>query len=569
MSRCLVLCVSLIASVLLLIPASGSATSIPGPPGKIVFTSGRPSEGVPAPNTGDKASRIYVADYPSGTPVQVTTKPTGENVRHRQPNWSPDHTRIAYAAGVNPGSVYSIWILDLRTGSQTEFVPAAEGQDRPSWSPDGTEIAYSATGDLWVKGVAPGSEAVQLTNTASAKEERPVWSPDGNTLYYNREAVPPGVTKRDLYKLSPVTPGGEQKPILTTEEDEWQPSLSPDGKTLCFTRGPMSNVADTYLISVNGGLVTPFAISSAGNINCVWSPDGTEIIYTLGVFGDGDLARKDLSGASQSVPSSWKVAEHFDGNTDWATNFPPTCEDRNLNIDVNQFTTVPLSCTDPDSGSGAEPPTPEPIDDSYLEIVSPPSHGTLGGISNDEQVIYTPNKDFRGTDTFTYTGEDSTSNVASAPATVTIQVGAESGGGGDRTAPVISALQVSAKRWRLGNRLASVSVLPVGTTISFRLSEAAKTTLTFQRARPGRRAGRKCVKPTAANRGKKRCTRFVGTGSLSGLNGKQGRNRVRFQGRLNRRKKLKPGRYRVVARARDAAGNRSKPRIGPAFTIAR
>ncbi len=152
---------------------------------------------------------------------------------------------------------------------------------------------------------------------------------------------------------------------------------------------------------------------------------------------------------------------------------------------------------------------------------------------------------------------------------MTIQVGAENGSGGDRTKPVISALRVSAKRWRLGNRLASISVLPLGTTISFRLSEAARTTLTFQRARPGRRVGGKCVKPTSANRGKRRCARFVGAGSLSGLNGKQGRNRVRFQGRLNRRKKLRRGRYRIVARARDAAGNRSKPRTGPTFTIAR
>ncbi len=66
MSRCLVLLLALIASVVLLIPATSSATSIPGPNGKIAFTSGRPSTGVPAPNTGDQGSRIYVADYPSG-----------------------------------------------------------------------------------------------------------------------------------------------------------------------------------------------------------------------------------------------------------------------------------------------------------------------------------------------------------------------------------------------------------------------------------------------------------------------------------------------------------------------
>lgn len=541
------------------------ATSIPGPNGKIAFTSGRPGEGVAAPNTGDKAARIYVADYPSGTAVQATTQPAGAEVRHRQPNWSPDHTRIAYAAGTTN---YAIWILDLRTGSQTEFVPAAESQDRPSWSPDGSAIAYGAKGDLWVKSLAPGSEPVQITNTVGVTEERPVWSPDGNTLYYNR-GVPPfnTGTKRDLYKKSPVTLGGAETPVLATEEDEWQPSLSPDGKTLCFTRGPQSSEADTYLVSVNGGLVTPFATSSSGNINCVWSPDGQRIIYTLGVFGSGDLAEKSISGESAAVPSSWKAAEHFDGNTDWATNFSPACEDRGAAIPVNGFTTVTLACTDPDYGPGKEAPHPEQIDEPFLEILASPAHGTLSGLNN-RQVIYTPNKDFKGTDTFTYTGSDGVSDAP--PATVTIQVGQEAGGGGggagDKTAPRITNLKLSAKRWRAGSKLASVSKLPVGTTISFRLNEAARSTVAFQRKLTGRRVGGKCVKQTSANRSRKACARFVGAGQLPSFAGKAKVNRVKFQGLLRRGKSLTPGAYRVVVRARDAAGNAAK-KNGPVFTI--
>ena len=108
----------------------------------------------------------------------------------------------------------------------------------------------------------------------------------------------------------------------------------------------------------------------------------------------------------------------------------------------------------------------------------------------------------------------------------------------------------------------------LGTTISFRLSEAARATFSFQRARPGRQVGRRCVRPTAANRSRKRCARFVGAGRLSRA-AKRGRNRLRFQGRLNRRRSLKPGRYRVVVGARDAAGNAAKPRVGPIFTIVR
>ena len=63
------------ALLLALMPALASATSIAGPNGKVVFASGRASSGIPAPAADDGDARIWVADYPNGTPVQVTTLP--------------------------------------------------------------------------------------------------------------------------------------------------------------------------------------------------------------------------------------------------------------------------------------------------------------------------------------------------------------------------------------------------------------------------------------------------------------------------------------------------------------
>ena len=236
-------------------------------------------------------------------------------------------------------------------------------------------------------------------------------------------------------------------------------------------------------------------------------------------------------------------AKHFDGNADWATNFPPKCDPKSAEIPVNGFATISFSCIDPDAGFGATPPTPTPLEDEAFEVASQPAHGNLGGLSNGK-VIYTPEKDFKGTDTFTYTGSDGTSNAP--PATVTIHVVNKAGGGGggkDTTAPTISGVKMSAKRWRLGSKLASISRTPVGTTISFNLSEAARVTLTFDRKKGGKSAG-----------------------SVS-LGAKAGKNRVRFQGLLTKSKRLTPGTYRLVVGASDAAGNQSRPKNGPTFTI--
>jgi Tol biopolymer transport system component len=538
------------------IPATAAATFVPGARGKIVFTSGRASSGIPTPAANDADARLWVADYPSGTPVQVTTLPAG--TQHRHPNWSPDHTKIVYAAGVAFSGTYALWIKDMVTGDQTEFVPAAPMQDRPSWSPDGTKIAYGSGGSIYVKGVAPGSTPVPVTN--GTNDERPVWSPDGNTIYFNRGAA----GNRDIYRKSPVTLAGQELDIISGATDDWQPAVSPDGGRLCFLRGPQSDLADLYVATTDGIGATGFSTTAnVGDLNCVWSPDGTRIMYTLGAFTGGELATRNNNGGDFEALSNMNVAQHFDGNADWATNLSPTCDARNASMGVNGFASITLSCDDPDSGFGADPPTSVPLEAQAIEIVEQPRHGNIGSISDQRRIIYTPDKDFRGTDTFTYRGNDGASD--SAPATVTVQVG--QAGGSDRTAPVISRLTVSPRRWRRGNKLPAASRTRVGTTISFRLSERALATLSFRRALPGRRAGGRCVKPTRRNRSSRPCTRFVRAGNLPGFLGKDGLNRVRFQGRLTRKRRLAPGSYRVLVGARDNAGNAARARASRTFRI--
>jgi dipeptidyl aminopeptidase/acylaminoacyl peptidase len=401
-------------------PAAGSATFIAGPNGKIAFASGRANSEVPMPLEGDDTkAKIWVADWPSGTPVQVTTLPANSQARH--PNWSPDHSEIVYSAGTAFTGEYALWIVNLRTGEQTEFVEKKPMQDRPSWSPDGTQIAFGSGGDLWVKEVSdtnPADRGTQITDTPGIVEERPVWSPDGKTLYYNRGEAG---KQRDIYSKNPVTLAGAEIPIVTGGNDDWQPAVSPDGKRLCFLRGPQNDGADIYTVNVNGTGVAPFSATSlVGDLNCVWSPDGTRIMYTLGAFAAGELFTKDINGNNPTPVTSMNVEKHFDGNADWATNFPPKCDTKSAHIGVNEFVSITLSCIDPDFGFGASPPTPTPLEPEALEIAMGPSHGAIGGISNGK-VIYTPNKDFQGTDSFTYTGSDGTSNAV--PASVTIQVG--------------------------------------------------------------------------------------------------------------------------------------------------
>jgi hypothetical protein len=97
-----------------------------------------------------------------------------------------------------------------------------------------------------------------------------------------------------------------------------------------------------------------------------------------------------------------------------------------------------------------------------------------------------------------------------------------------------------------------------GTRFRFSLSEPARVVFTISRAQPGRRVGRRCVKPTRRNRARRKCTRYVRVRSFA-VQGLAGANTKRFSGKIGRRA-LKPGRYRATLIATDAAGNRSAPK---------
>ena len=64
------------------------------------------------------------------------------------------------------------------------------------------------------------------------------------------------------------------------------------------------------------------------------------------------------------------------------------------------------------------------------------------------------------------------------------------------------------------------------------------------------------MRPTRANRAKPSCTGYRRLRGSFNHTGTAGLNRFRFSGRLGGRK-LRPGNYRLVAVAADAAANRS------------
>jgi Tol biopolymer transport system component len=548
----LVLAVTALAlTVVALPPAAGAVLA--GPNGKVLFTSGR--DDPPATFT-DANAQIWIVDQPGGLPMRITANPF---VQHRHSSWAPDGTKLAYAAGA-PGD-WDIWIQDLtKPASATNPVNITNTpgvpNDRPAWSPDGTRIAYTAVVGGVKNVFVQGANGISQLSAAAALQDadKPAWSPDSQTIFYSFDVTAGAPVNNDILREPAGNDNGAGATgVVTGATDDYQPAVSPDGQSLCFTRGAFgTTMATVQRSTVAGAGVTPIANSGVGDYNCAWSPDATKIAYVNGIFGNGALVMKNADGSGLPAPVVNDVPARFDGNPDWFPNRAPSCQATSVTVNSTSSVSIPLSCSDPPPESSL----------TSKSIVTAPAHGTLGAVQSGQpaHVTYTPSSTFSGTDSFTFRGSDGTSNSAAATVSIVVK---------DTRPATISSVSVSPSRWRLGSLLPGFfsrrRLAPVGTNISFRLDESATVRLTFALKATGRRVNRVCKAPTRSRRKKPRCTRYLTKGSITSFRA-AGRTRVRFQGRLSRSRRLGRGSYRVTISAVDAAGNASVPRTA-FFTI--
>ncbi len=186
------------------------------------------------------------------------------------PELAPNGNRVAVIRG-SP-DLRDIWLQDGTRSSRLTF---AAGNNRlPLWSPDGTRVVFAArrTGvsNLYQK-PADGSGTEEVLLQSDDNKWPTSWSSDGRFILYGSDQ-----NKGDLMVL-PLT--GDRKPFvfLSTPFNEQQGVFSPDGKWIAY----QSNESGTYQIYVRPfpGPGGQWQISTAGGKSVRWKADGKELYY--------------------------------------------------------------------------------------------------------------------------------------------------------------------------------------------------------------------------------------------------------------------------------------------------
>lgn len=127
---------------------------------------------------------------PAAEEKPVTPEAVLEIRRLRDPQWSPDGTKVAFVV-TDPlkgqHRTRHIWVYDTRKDAARQFTYSEKSENSPRWSPDGQRLAFlsNRAGDeeqIYIMR-ANGGEAEQVTKAKSsvAKLE---WSPDGREIAY-------------------------------------------------------------------------------------------------------------------------------------------------------------------------------------------------------------------------------------------------------------------------------------------------------------------------------------------------------------------------------------------------
>ncbi len=219
---------------------------------------------------------IWVANVDGGTPLRLTGDPADD----RDPAWSPDGTRLAYASRRDDN--WDLYILNMAdsTGEPFRLTFGLEFEAAPVWSPDGAFIAYERylgeNLDIYVVPV-DGSQAPQpLPDMSDAPDFSPAWSPEGRRIAY----VSWRGGSQDIYVFDLDTL--ETTALTTTpERNEDYPAWSPDGDTLAFSAVD-AGIEKVFVKAADdpGAAAQVFRQGRAPS----WSPDGGAIVFAVDSF---------------------------------------------------------------------------------------------------------------------------------------------------------------------------------------------------------------------------------------------------------------------------------------------
>ncbi len=252
------------------------------------------------------------------SPLKVTTLTTLSGFEG-SPSFSPDGAQVAFDQVDESAAQSEIFVQSVGDERAVKLT-SGPGQSRcPAWSPDGRSIAYTRTWEA-----KPGIQAAALAlmsqlggshrdifSLTPRNNCTAAWSPEGNFLAFGNK---PAAAAAGIFLLSIADSSVRRLTAAPEGAEDEDPSISPDGTQVAFTRRVSYNTRDIYIVARDGTGLRRLTSLNANLGGPVWERDANRLLFWSSAKGSAwgsDLYRISASGGvPERLPIGTNDASH-------------------------------------------------------------------------------------------------------------------------------------------------------------------------------------------------------------------------------------------------------------------
>jgi len=211
---------------------------------------------------------------------------TNNKVRDIKPTWTTDRQSIAFTSIASNG----IFIRYLKYSSKDDPKILLSNCEDIDYARDGRVAVSKWNGKDWDIAIAIG-DSLETVFSSENNDFRPRWSPDGKYLAFLSE-LKKGVVQIFLLDLTNKKTEPRQ---VTFEGNNFDPAWSPDGNLIVFTSNRTGNY-ELFLMESDGSNQRVLVTHKGNDGSPTWSPDGQRIAFDSDAEGNMDIYVVNLDG---------------------------------------------------------------------------------------------------------------------------------------------------------------------------------------------------------------------------------------------------------------------------------